>query len=209
MASLKCTTDKYERLYARWLEKPGKLLDLVAYEPGQHLLDLCGGSGAVSHEALQRGADPSTIALMDLNPRCSDPRIAQFHGDADKDRLFLDKVFDLIVIRQAAAYLNWNPGSVLWMWSILQPGGSLIFNTFSRPKWKAKIYKHGGAWFFEASWYLGRTVWHFQGSKGIGWDITKFRWHSTDFLKESLQDVFDVRVVESKTSQYWICKPKP
>ncbi len=72
MQDFRCTTDHYATLYARWLARPGTLLDLAGYEPGQRVLDLCGGTGAVSQECLRRGANPSTIMLVDLNPRCSE-----------------------------------------------------------------------------------------------------------------------------------------
>ena len=68
--ALNCTTDKYGALYAKWLKNPGTLLDLAGYEPGMRVLDLCGGTGAVSEECLRRGGSPSDLVLMDLNPRC-------------------------------------------------------------------------------------------------------------------------------------------
>jgi|APSaa5957512576_1039674.scaffolds.fasta_scaffold64054_2 16S rRNA G966 N2-methylase RsmD len=80
---MNCTTDKYDALYARWLEKPGTLLDLAGYEPGQTVLDLCGGTGAVSLECLDRGAGPAEVTLLDLNPRCSSDRILSIKGDAN------------------------------------------------------------------------------------------------------------------------------
>ena len=66
-----CSTDKYDVLYAPWLRDPGRLLDLAEYRPGEKLLDLCGGTGAVSKVALQRcGGEKSDITLLDINPRC-------------------------------------------------------------------------------------------------------------------------------------------
>ena len=180
--SLNCTTDKYALLYARWLEKPGTLLDLAGYQPGQRLLDLCGGTGAVSLEALRRGADPSTVMLVDLNPRCPDKRIEQVTGDADDlgVTVFGDRQpgclnsFDLIVIRQAAAYLTWNLASILWMSALLKPGGKLVFNTFVRPKWSFKTYKHDGRRYFEASGHRGGVVWHVQACPSVGIDLSEF-----------------------------------
>lgn len=64
---LDCTTDKYARLYARWLIEPGKLLDLANLRPGERVIDLCGGTGVVTKEALKRGAKNAYV--VDLNPR--------------------------------------------------------------------------------------------------------------------------------------------
>lgn len=61
-----CTTDKYDRLYARWLVDPGKLLDLADLQPGERVIDLCGGSGVVAKDAVRRGA--KTAFVVDLNP---------------------------------------------------------------------------------------------------------------------------------------------
>lgn len=64
--NLDCTTDKYQTLYARWLVDPGKLLDLAGLQPGDRVIDLCGGTGVVAKEALKRGARNAYV--VDLNP---------------------------------------------------------------------------------------------------------------------------------------------
>lgn len=214
--SLRCTTDKYARLYARWLDKPGGLLDLADYKPGERLLDLCGGTGAVSLEALRRGADPSTIMLVDLNPRCPDHRIEQVAGDADAigPTVFGARQpgclhsFDIIVIRQAAAYLAWNTPMVLWLAALLKPGGKLVFNTFARPKWAFKTYKYNGTRYFEASGYLGKTVWHLQAAPRIGWDVSKFQFLSKEGVQYALATVFETTSFAEGKSLRWLCTPK-
>lgn len=210
---LDCTTDQYADLYARWLEKPGGLLDLARYKPGQRLLDLCGGTGAVSMAAIDRGADPRTIMLVDLNPRCPDKDIEQVAGDADNigPSVFGSRQpeclgsFDLIVIRQAAAYLRWHAFMIAWLKALLKPGGKLVFNTFARPKWSLQTYKHGGRRYFEASGYLGRTVWHMQAAPAIGWDVTRFAWLDERELKSRLELWFDVTLYASGPSRRWVC----
>jgi ubiquinone/menaquinone biosynthesis C-methylase UbiE len=207
--NFQCTTDKYAKLYARWLEKPGGLLDLAKYEPGHQLLDLCGGTGAVSLEALRRGADPSTILLMDLNPRCPDRRIEQIPGDVGAMGPAMRRQrhhrFDLIVIRQAAAYLTWDWELVLWLQTLLKPGGKLVFNTFMQPKWGLRTYKYGARRYLEASCYFGKTVWHLQASPLIGWDISKFRFHSGTELRQTLSLAFTVTTKQQGRSVYWVC----
>jgi len=191
---LSCTTDQYDALYARWLTQPGVLLDHAGYMPGQMVLDLAGGTGAVSLECLRRGADPSTIHLLDLNPRCPDDRITQFKGDATQlgevfkgDQPGCHGRYDLIVCRQAAAYLDWHVFMLGWLRAILKPGGKLVFNTFVRPRWSLKTYKHEGRRFIEASAHFRRRVVHIQAADGLGYDVTKFRWHDAAALEEDLR----------------------
>jgi len=209
---LRCTTDNYEQLYARWLVNPGRLLDVADYQPGMKVLDLCGGTGAVSLECVRRGADPDTLTLLDLNPRCQDMRIHQLQGDANH----LGDVFgeaqpdchgryDRIVIRQAAAYLDWHVFMVMWLRGLLAKDGVLVFNTFRRPRWSLQTYKFNGRRYFEASWYFGRTVYHVQASPGLGWDMTKFRWFSEEDMRRRLDRFFNVAVLTNDKTQTWLC----
>jgi len=209
---LRCTTDNYAQLYARWLDNPGKLLDYAGYKHGMTVLDLCGGTGAISKECVWRGADPATITLLDLKPRCEDDRITIYAGDADHlGETFGDRQpeclgsFDLIICRQAAAYLDWQRFMLTWLKSLLKPGGKLVFNLFVRPRWALKTYKHGGRRFIEASAYFGRKVYHLQASPGLGYDVTRFRWHDPVELEWWMSLWFDVDVKTSGRSQTWTC----
>jgi len=208
----RCTTDAYEALYARWLANPGKLLDAAGYEPGQMVLDFCGGTGAISRECIWRGADPSTIHLLDLNPRCEDDRITVFQGDAQNlGAIFGDDQpgchgrYDLVICRQAAAYLSWHIYMVSWLYALIKPGGKLVFNTFVRPRWSVKTYKHEGRRFFEASGHLLRQVVHVQASPGLGYDVTRFHWHDEEKLKQRLSGLFEVTIETRGRSQTWTC----
>ncbi len=205
-----CTADEYDALYARWLTNPGKLLDAVEWEPGQVILDLCGGTGAVARECIWRGAAPSTVHLFDQNPRCMDDRITIFQGDAEKlDETFgplANGLYDVIVIRQAAGYLSFSPKMLRGLHRMLKPNGKLVFNTFVRPRWAFKTYRHGGRRFFEASAYFGRTVFHLQASPGLGYDVTRFHWHPAHNLHLRLYGgFFEVVLHEKGKTQTWIC----
>ena len=214
--NLSCTTDNYRLLYARWL-LGGHLLEYGGYEPGMKVLDLCGGDGAIIRDCLRQGADRSTLTLLDLNPRLAHPYkedITQIQGDANhlgdvfESRPQYHGYFDRIFIRQAAAYLDWDIPTVLWLKKLLAPGGKLVFNTFRKPKWSVQGYKFCGRWYFEGSAYVGRTVFHVQAGQGLGVDVTKFRWHREARLKNNLERSFNVDIHNRNKSQTWVCIPK-
>ena len=203
--SFNCTTPTYESLYARWLVKPGNLLDTAKYDPKQHkrLLDLCGGSGAVALEALKRGAEK--VWLLDLYPRVSDPRIVRLVGRAEELHLMQDDAldeapqgaawwhgprFDFVVCRQALAYLDLAKTAAALFYA-MEKDAPFVCNTFVKPKWSLKTYLFNERRFLEASGFFGRTVFHLQATPG-DWDVTRFRWHSTDDIVTAFMPYFEL-----------------
>lgn len=93
---LDCTTPKYRELYARWLTDPGKLLDLGGLKPEDHVIDLCGGTGFVAREAVERGARVAIV--VDLRPRMEDVDDARMMppiwGKAEDVDVLLDNHID-------------------------------------------------------------------------------------------------------------------
>lgn len=200
---LSCTTPLYDSLYSRWLSDPGGLLDLAEYDPSaDRLLDLCGGTGAVSREALRRGG--RCVTLLDLSPRCPDARVAQVSGRAEEASSLLSGAFDVVVCRQAVGYLDPAPAFAEAA-RVMRPGGRLAFNTFASPRWSARAYRHGGRLYFEASAWAGRRVLHLQASPGLGLDVTSFRWHRDAALLEGLLPWFDMTIRPSGRSTRWLC----
>lgn len=207
MTVFSCTTDRYDQLYARWLAKPGELLDLGGYKPSECLLDLCGGSGAVSKEAARRGGQ--RICLFDLNPRLRHEHVCNAKGDASH---LCDSIgpggYDLVVCRQAVGYLD--VATVFpQVARVLEPHGRFVFNTFVKPRWAFKRYEFEGRRFTEASAYAFGRVMHLQAAAGIGTDVTLFRWHRDDELLAALQPDFNVTVDRKPRSTHWLCKRLP
>jgi SAM-dependent methyltransferase len=203
--SLRCTTDRYDALYARWLTNPGALLDLAGYQPGQRLLDLCGGSGVVSIEALRRGADANDILLLDWNPyRCGNRLVAIGVNVNQMGSFFtVPEKYDIVVCRQAIAYLDLKPSLVRGIFDCLAPGGKFVFNTFREPRWSLKMYKFAGRRYFEASGF------RVQASPTVGFDVTRFHWYTEEDLRARLGTVFNVQVTDVGTrSQHWVCTLK-
>jgi len=206
---LNCTTEKYDKLYARWLESPGTLLDLGGYDPkADSLLDLCGGTGAVSLEALRRGGDKNKVCLLDLNPRCPDSRVWQITGNVNMEQRWADSYdLTLVVCRQSMGYLDlFCVGYVVAQ--MLGIGGRFVFNTFEEPRWKLEPYSYQGHWFLEAAWSLGTHVFHVQAAPGVGLDLTHFRYWTEEDVREAMDFWFTIKLVQEGHSLRWLCTRK-
>ena len=203
---LNCTTDKYEDLYARWLVDPGKLLKLGGLQPGERVIDLCGGTGIVGKTARDWGA--SYVVVLDLNPHIrvqSDGQVQSRYGNAEEvDEWIGGLPFDLVVCRQAIGYLDIEK-TARAVANKLGPGGRFVFNTFQKPKFALKSYRFDGTRFFEASGFFGRTVLHVQASPRIGFNVTKFRWHREDDLDRALRPYFEIVKSSTEKSLYYVC----
>lgn len=176
MSMFKCTTNKYESLYARWLKHPGDLLDFAKFDPENDILfDLCGGTGAVSIEAVKRGAGFSV--LIDLNARCAYPKVLCCDGDVHNFDSYPRHVKPtLCVIRQAIGYLD-IPRLAQTLQRVMPSGSRLAFNNFMFPRWKATTYKEDDDRFIEVAGHLGSHVGHIQWKLGEGFDVSFFKHH--------------------------------
>lgn len=220
---LDCTTEDYDRIYEPWLGNAGALLDLAKYEPGDRLLDLCGGTGAVTHAAWVRGSEDSEISrltLFDLNPRfqgmgalmgCS---VYCVQGRAeDLLRYFPANSFDVVVCRQAIGYVEIKRVTMN-VALLLAPGGRFAFNTFIYPldggvkRYCFKQYRHEGSRYIEAYFFDGTHVNHLQWRPGVGWDVTRFKYYSEADFQEALAPWFDVAIEREGRSLHYLCTRK-
>jgi hypothetical protein len=116
-------------------------------------------------------------------------------------------MFDHIVIRQAAAYLQWSVLTVSWLKALLKPEGLLTFNIFAQaPRFRVKKTRHNHRWYFEAGVRFCNQVYHLQASPGIGFDVTHFYQHNLKSLLRRLHFAFTTEILERGNSQTWICK---
>ena len=198
-----CTTDKYEKLYAPWLGRSGDLLDWAGINPDDTLLDLCGGTGVVALDAVERGL--TSVWLLDLNPRCRDHRVCEVQGRAEDAEQLVGRTFSLVVCRQALGYLDLDQ-TVEAVYQILEPGGRFVFNNFLRPRWGWKRYLHEGNKFLEISCHVGNHVIHLQASPTIGADISIFRWHKHENVLAAFQKRFQVSFEERGRTIRYLCR---
>lgn len=217
-----CTTPRYDEIYAPWLKNAGNLLELGGYKPGDKLIDLCGGTGAVTKAALwrphvhARNDEPrSDITLVDLNPRfdqsLTSTYVRQVKGKAEKLDLLLGPqakaAYDLVVCRQALAYLNPRELSFAVAY-VLKPGGRFVFSHFMEPRRASlKGYFHEDVPFVESHLYLFGRVIHLQArlTKHPGVDVSLFRYHSGEELRAAFSPHFDFDVKCFGRAYRWVC----
>lgn len=201
---LDCTLDSYHAIYAPWLAREDDLLSLTGAKPTDRILDLCGGTGVLAKKAIKLGI--RDVTLLDLNPRCSDPRVKQVRGPAEKASTFLTGPFDIICCRQALGYLD-LPKVIPEIARLLPLGGRFAFNTFEAPtRWGFKTYQWEGADFLEAHLSLFGRVLHLQSRQGVGVDMSLFRSHTYPQMYRELQHQFTVEIQKKGRSQHWVCQ---
>lgn len=203
----------YEVLYARYLA-PGRtaqLLDFCGPLEGFHVLDLCGGGGRATLEALRRGA--ADVTLVDESVPMShhlagDARIHLAHMPVAQAlrQWFAAQAFDAAVCQQAVNYW-FDPTLFPILASHMKPGARFVFNTF----WDApasmpipKVYTYEGRRYLELSWRSDeRTIEHVQVCDGLAPHTTRFQWVTPQQFHAALSPHFDVAERrEGKTSVY-------
>ena len=209
---LDCTTNRYDELYAPWLADPDTLLRLADLQAGERLLDLCGGTGAVSQAAMEY--KPSAVTLLDLKPRPGrivgkNCQFTVVFGRAETMPGRLPRSsFDVVVCRQALGYLSLER-ALRAVSFVLAPGGRFVFNSFRKPKmlgWKCYSYK--GKKYIEAHLFTFDHVTHLQGRLWDGVDMTQFRYYSPQQIRTAAKRYFGdkVEMYPHGRGLHWLCK---
>lgn len=200
--------EEYEKLYARYLERPSRLLVApdppVAFTEKTKLLDLCCGPGTVIREAIRLGVRPHNITAMDVSMSFINDlgRIANgikvVCSSVDTYNLYpyLMNVedsdgYDIITCRQAVNYW-WHTYPVARIAQILKPGAPFVFNTFNRPPAEvpqAKQYIYNDKQFVEVVWMMQKRVHHIQIREGMQPHYTTFWWLPPETFETDLKDL--------------------
>jgi demethylmenaquinone methyltransferase/2-methoxy-6-polyprenyl-1,4-benzoquinol methylase len=119
-------------------------VDMAAIRPGQHVLDLAGGTGDLSRLMAARAGKQGLVVLSDINAamiREGRSRLLD-HGvagnvcfvQANAEQLpFPDNRFDCITIAFGLRNVTHKQAALEAMYHTLKPGGRLLILEFSRP----------------------------------------------------------------------------
>lgn len=120
------------------------VVDMAAIRPGQHVLDLAGGTGDLTRLLAPRVGTDGGVVLSDINSamlstgrsRLLDRGIGgnvEFL-QADAERLpFADNCFDRIFIAFGLRNVTRKDAALASMYRVLKPGGRLLILEFSKP----------------------------------------------------------------------------
>jgi demethylmenaquinone methyltransferase / 2-methoxy-6-polyprenyl-1,4-benzoquinol methylase len=120
------------------------VLSLTGLKPGQHALDVAGGTGDLALGLLHQVGKDGRVVLSDINPKMLElgrDRLldAGFVGNAeclvaDAERLpFGDNSFDCITIGFGLRNVTDKAAALASMYRVLKPGGQLLVLEFSTP----------------------------------------------------------------------------
>lgn len=119
-------------------------VDMAGIQPGQHILDVAGGTGDLTRLLAPRTGADGRVILSDINnsmlctgrARLLDRGIAGNVGflQADAEQLpFADNCFDCIFIAFGLRNVTHKQVALESMYRVLKPGGRLLILEFSRP----------------------------------------------------------------------------
>lgn len=120
------------------------VVDMAGIQPGQHILDLAGGTGDLTRLLAPRTGADGMVVLSDINSsmistgrsRLLDRGIAgnvnYLQGDAEQ-LPFTDNCFDCIFIAFGLRNVTRKQTALESMYRVLKPGGRLLILEFSKP----------------------------------------------------------------------------
>ena len=122
------------RLFGEWA---GRLVDAAGLSPGDRVLDVACGTGAVARAAARRTGDPGSVVGLDMNEAMLEvarrvaPEIEWRQGDAG-DLPFADDAFDTVLCQAALMFFP-EPGAALReMARVAKPGGTVTVQVWDR-----------------------------------------------------------------------------
>jgi trans-aconitate methyltransferase len=127
MTTHQWNADLYDRKHSFVAEYGAALLDLLAPQPGEHILDLGCGTGALTQQIADRGATVIGIdsaASMIAQAQQNYPNLSFQVADAT-NLLFVEQ-FDAIFSNAVLHWVKPPEAAIASMWQALKPGGRLV-----------------------------------------------------------------------------------
>jgi len=211
--------ETYQKLYQRFYNgrSSRELIEFAGPIEGRSVLDLCGGDGRLSLEAIKLGA--RAVWLVDQEEKMisgdswRNPKVNIVVNKVElalKEFIRTRDLFDHIFCQQAVNY--WlNEKTAELTAKVLRKDGVFAFNTFSRKPPAIpmiKKYEIDGKKFLEVSWLVGDLVHHVQEREGLPCHITSFRWLSPEYLSEILRPYFSVTIKKEGNASLYRCTRK-
>jgi SAM-dependent methyltransferase len=205
----------YALLYARYLapKRTEQLLDLCGDLTDAHVLDLCGGGGRASLEALRRGA--SHVVVVDESVPMSQhlrhtPGLRLVHESVEEalESPLATQPFNAVICQQAVNYW-FAPALLAQLHRQMAPGSVFVFNTFWREPAAypvPKEYVHEGRRYLELSWRTeSNMIEHVQVCEGLPPHTTRFMWVTPEQFHQTLQPYFTVQEYRDEATSVYQC----
>ncbi|HVR13545.1 MAG TPA: methyltransferase domain-containing protein [Gaiellaceae bacterium] len=129
--------ENYERYFVPVIGGPlaADLVDLAALSPGEQVLDVACGTGAVARLAADRVSPAGTVVGVDVNPgmlavaRTIDPGATIEWHEATAETLPLaDERFDVVLCQLGLQFMRDKQMALHEMWRVLVSGGRVLIN---------------------------------------------------------------------------------
>lgn len=123
-------------IFQRWAEE---LVRFAGLQPGQHVLDVACGTGAVARAAASEVGPDGQVVGTDLNAgmlevaRRTAPGIEWVQSDA-ASLDFEDDTFDVVMCQSALMFFPDPVAAVREMARVAKPGGSVVLQTWGRSR---------------------------------------------------------------------------
>jgi len=120
-------------IFARWA---ADLVDLAGVRPGQRVLDVACGTGAVTRVAAERVGPTGRAVGLDLNPdmlgaaRVSSPPAIEWYEGSAVSLPFPDGAFDVVLCQQGLQFFPDRAVALGEMRRVLGPGGRLAVSVW-------------------------------------------------------------------------------
>lgn len=206
--------EEYEKIYLNYFKRcSSELIKHSNLKKGDRVIDLCGGNGRLTIEAVKHGAKVDYLdaekdmipyeKLKDNNVKVLNMSVQEF---VDKD--INKEKYNKMLCQQAINYWFLTT-DIKKLSDLLKQEGTFVFNTFNKkPSLEPteKIYFIENDKFIEIS-YLTKCdkVQHIQIRQGHKPHFTEFDWISEETFREKLSSYFDIKIIKENNTSIYVC----